>query len=515
MTNRLSLLTLLFFLFYGCDNSNSTTSSDSNTTRITGKILYERINPLHSDSSSLLNRNNITPEPSSGIIVEAIDSDGATLASTTTNNQGEYTFGQLPRNTSLKIRAYAKIFKANQWEVKVIDNTNSNSIYVIEGSLTNSGESNSIRNLTASASNRSSGPFAILASVYKAMNLVYKVDNSVKLPKLLINWSVNNIPSDGSLSDGQIGTSFFNGLNNIYILGDQNSDTDEFDNHVVIHEWGHFLEKTLSRADNIGGQHGEGDNLDIRVAFGEGFGNAFSAIVTDDPIYFDTYGRAGQSGWNMNIEETEHVNPGWSSEASVQRILYDLYDNHDDGADKLTFGFKPLYEVLTKEQKSAKAFTSIFSFISELKNRNSTKSNEIDAIVSSEDIATITDIYGSNRDNNLQSGTLPIYEQITIGESLNLCTTNFYGSPNKVNNHKYVRLAIPSSDIYTIRVAKSHGSIADFNFELFNTTPFQSQFLAEGQGDESRDLSLSKGEYLLDIYNVQYSSRACFDVSIN
>ena len=511
---RLSILSLLLLLFYGCDTSSSSTS-DSNLTRITGKISYERINPSHNNSSSLLNRDNITKEPSLGITVEAIDATGAVLSRTNTNDKGEYTFSQLPVNTSIKIRAYAKIFKKDQWSVKVIDNTNSDSIYVIEGRLVDSGESNSVRNLTAVSSNRISGPFAILDSVYKAMKLVYKVDNSVKLPELLINWSVNNIPSNGSLSDGQIGTSFFDGANSIYILGDKHSDTDEFDNHVVIHEWGHFLEKKLSRADNIGGQHGEGDNLYIRVAFGEGFGNAFSAIVTDDPIYFDTYGRNGQSGWNMNIETTKHVNPGWSSEASVQRILYDLYDSKDDGEDKLSLGFKPLYEVLTKEQKTSKAFTSIFSFISELKSKNSSDSNKIDAIVASEDIATITDIYGSDRNNNLQRGTLPLYEKISLGESINLCTTNFYGSPNKINNHKYIRLSIPSNDIYTIRVAKTHGSVADFNFELFNTAPFKFNFLAEGEGDENRDISLSKGEYLLDIYNVQYSSRACFDVSIN
>ncbi len=51
-----------------------------------------------------------------------------------------------------------------------------------------------------------------------------------------------------------------------------------------------ILKNQFSRADNIGGSHSLGEALDIRVAFGEGWGNAFSAIATDNPIYFDTYG---------------------------------------------------------------------------------------------------------------------------------------------------------------------------------------------------------------------------------
>ncbi|HIE44744.1 MAG TPA: hypothetical protein EYP87_00890, partial [Flavobacteriaceae bacterium] len=77
----------------------------------------------------------------------------------------------------------------------------------------------------------------------------------------------------------------------------------------------------------------------IVVAFGEGWGNALSAIATDDPIYFDTAGHNQSSGWFMDIENASHSNPGWFSEASIQRILYDLYDANDDGSDNLSLGF--------------------------------------------------------------------------------------------------------------------------------------------------------------------------------
>ena len=63
---------------------------------------------------------------------------------------------------------------------------------------------------------------------------------------------------------------------------ERNEDSDEYDRHIIIHEWGHYFEDKLSRADSIGGPHGLSDRLDFRVAFGEGWGNAISAIITDD-----------------------------------------------------------------------------------------------------------------------------------------------------------------------------------------------------------------------------------------
>jgi len=34
----------------------------------------------------------------------------------------------------------------------------------------------------------------------------------------------------------------------LYILGDANSDTDEFDDHVIIHDWGHYFEDKFSES---------------------------------------------------------------------------------------------------------------------------------------------------------------------------------------------------------------------------------------------------------------------------
>ena len=56
--------------------------------------------------------------------------------------------------------------------------------------------------------------------------------------------------------------------------------TDEYDDHVVVHEWAHYFEANFSRSDSIGGDHASDNVLDIRLAFGEGFGNAYSAMAS-------------------------------------------------------------------------------------------------------------------------------------------------------------------------------------------------------------------------------------------
>ena len=112
-------------------------------------------------------------------------------------------------------------------------------------------------------------------------------------------WSPNNSAASGNYSEGDIGTSFYtNGT--IYILGKEDEDSDEYDRHIIIHEWGHYFEDKLSRADSIGGPHGLSDRLDFRVAFGEGWGNAISAIITDDVFYRDSSGSQQSFGWSIN-----------------------------------------------------------------------------------------------------------------------------------------------------------------------------------------------------------------------
>ena len=497
---------------------------DNGSLSITGKITFDKVGVNSSQMG--LDYNHVKREPARQVVVKAIGRLNEVVTETTTDDTGAYRLTNLPENAKVKIRVYAKMKKSSgdvTWDVNVIDNTNGNSQYVMEGSFASTGTVSSVRNLNASLgwsqsrryynSIRVSAPFAILDSVYTAMKKVISVDNKIDFPALRVNWSVNNVSAgngtESELKDGQIVTSHYDGENKLYILGDENADTDEFDNHIIIHEWGHYFEAKFSRADSIGGPHSEGDMLDMRLAFGEGWGNAWSAIATDDPIYYDTSGQRQGIGWAMDIENGKPNHPGWYSESSIQRILYDLYDSHDDGADRLSLGFSPMYKVLVGAQKTTPAFTSIFSFITALQEQNPSDKSEIDAILQSEDISEIKDAYGSTHHQ--------LYLDMNVQTGANVCTTTTYGISNKIDTHKYLIFTLPKAGRYNVRLVQTNGRGADPDFGLYKTSPFKLIGKEEEVNLRYEDgtYDLESGEYILDVSDYNDLKEACFNATVD
>jgi len=492
---------------------------------ISGQVTYDRVpSAISYGGLAKLDYEHIKKVGSKNIIIKAIDIDGKTIAQTTTDKNGNYSL-YVPANIEVKIRVYARMYKKGFWDVSVVDNTNLKALYVIEGQYHNSGTKHNIRNLNASSgwsgddyhASRVAAPFAILDSINQAMQRVREADKNAKFPQLTVNWSVNNIAAAGDANSGQIITSNYDGERQLWILGDANSDTDEYDDHIIIHEWGHYFEDQFSRADSIGGSHSPGEALDIRVAFGEGWGNAWSGIATDNPIYFDTSGYKQSTGWYMDLENGAQENPGWYSEGSVQRILYDLYDKTNEAHDKTSLGFKPMYKVLVGKEKNTPAFTSIFSFIDALKRENSFQKRNIDKTVAYEKISKIVDAYGSNRTNNANSNeATPIYKNLTLGDSVTACTRNNYGVYNKLGNRSFIKIKIDRDGTYKFS-ANSNNYNADPDIVLYDTKyPHDTIAISsyEGQPNDTLMVSLKKGNYLLDVYDASFNN-SCSTISLS
>lgn len=522
---KLSFFSFLFLLFFTIGCNTPTPMIEGDGIKISGTITYDRV-PLKEGNYGLisLDYDNIKKDRAKNLYIKALDENGVVLYVTNSNSQGEYSV-YVPENTPVKIRVYARIYKKGLWDVSVVDNTKDKAIYVLEGSLINSGTSSSIRDLHAPSGwdgegysqIRKAAPFAILDSINSAMQKVLKAKKDILFPKLTVNWSVNNVAAGGDRSIGQIVTSNYDGEDNLWILGDANSDTDEYDDHIIIHEWGHFFEDKFSRSDSIGGPHSSGDSLDIRVAFGEGWGNALSAIVTDNPIYFDTSGYKQSSGWSMNIESAQHENPGWFSEASVQRILYDLYDKDSDGGDNLSLGFKPIFKAMVSKERNTPAFTSIFSFIHALKSENPSKSYEIDNIVASEQISSINDEYGTYRSNRAMGNyTEPIYKELKVGKWLTQCNQNRYGVYNKLGNRTFIKVKIDKAGIYNFDAKPYGSSYGDPDIVLYKAEyPFKSMGMSplEGRNSDTLSISLTPANYMVEVYDASFNN-SCFTISL-
>ncbi len=513
---------LLLILFTGCNHEPVAKGEGS---KIIGTVTYDRIpSKTNAYGEVKLDYDNIKQKTAKYVVVKAVDENGQELAKTTTNDKGEYVL-YVPKNTDVKIRVYARMFKEGVWDLSVVDNTNMKAMYVIEGGLHNSGDGTTKRDLRAASGwdghsyskPRDAAPFAILDSINTIMQKILKANPNIKFPHLLVDWSPNNVAAGGDPSLGQIVTSNYDGNNNLWILGDANSDTDEYDDHIIIHEWSHFFEDKFSRSDSIGGPHSAGDSLDIRVAFGEGFANAMSAIATDNPIYFDTSGPNQSTGWYMNIESATRENPGWFSEASVQRILYDLYDAHNDGTDNLHLGFKPIFNAMVTKERNANAFTSLFTFITAIKSENPSKKDDIDNVVAGESINSIKDIYGNYRTNSAQGMyTKPVYRNLEVGKWVTECNQNTFGVYNKLGNRTYMKINIDSPDIYTISAKPYGGEYGDPDIVLYKAKyPFKSMGMSplEGTSSDELTINLTPGKYIAEVYDASFNN-SCFVVAL-
>ncbi|MCA9569370.1 MAG: hypothetical protein KC656_16095, partial [Myxococcales bacterium] len=166
---------------------------------------------------------------------------------------------------------------------------------------------------------RASGPFAVSDSVLQATEAWLAVRPTGSLPHLTVFWSPENRPESGDEALGQIGTSFWRESEDaIYLLGAADIDTDEFDRHVMLHEWTHSFQDRASRSDGPGGSHPYGAILDPRTAWSEGSATVM-AVMIEGGAYIDTTGVGQQDGFDNDIEDDSGAVPGWWSERAVQR----------------------------------------------------------------------------------------------------------------------------------------------------------------------------------------------------
>jgi len=306
---------LVGLLLVGCGGSASNTSEPSQTAvnlapgttngavQISGKVTYDRV--PHTSASGLDYANTIV-KPVRGAVIEAVSGTGEVLASRVLDDSGSYAL-TVDANIDFRLQVKSQLLAEGtaKWDFNVTDNTQGNQLYALQGALASSGSlGRQTRNLHAPhgwtgrsySGERAAAPFAILDSLYLAVKAFNDIDPNIEFPRLEVRWSEKNKSIIGNKALGQIGTSaYFPDIDGgtIYLLGEDGRDTDEYDPHVILHEWGHYFEHRLSRTDSIGGLHSLNDRLDPRVAFSEGWGNALSAILTGDPIYRDSSG-AGQ-----------------------------------------------------------------------------------------------------------------------------------------------------------------------------------------------------------------------------
>jgi len=531
---------------------------------VSGTVSYEFAQP----NANCLGLNLTAPvvRPIRGATVQLLDANGAVQGSTVSGDDGSYSFSNVTTDTMVRVRVRAELKRpgAPGWDVEVRDNYDgsgsppalaSRPVYVLDGALFNTGSSDVTRSLTARTGwgggsytgARAAAPFAILDTIYNGIQFVLTADATATFAGLDVFWSVNNSPGTrGNVDLGEVGTSYYGiGQQQLFLLGDASIDTEEFDDHVVLHEWGHYFEDVLSRSDSLGGRHSIGESLEASLAFGEAWGYAIAAMALDEPVYCDTGAAGTTAGFGVNAESDIFGVPGWFNEWSLATFLHDLWDIDNDGSDTSSIGFGPIYDTLTGPQASTEAFTSVFSFATELRaSLNPQGQALVDSqlarvnIVSGADL----DIWATNETNdaNVLQDVFPLYtDYVADGSVLNICVNNQLDGldrdGNNVGENRYLRISVPVTDAYDVLMVPTTPTpitVEPNDFDQSNPDLYMlgaGRLVAVGQSlvfnrEETTTLTLQAGEaYVMFLEDrrfgdplaaLTYPSRMCFDVSL-
>jgi hypothetical protein len=539
----------------GGGGSGSTTTAPSATApaassvTLSGTASFDKV-PFNSLSGTGLDFTRTTPAPARGVTIEAVGTAGqSVLATAVSDASGQYSLS-VPANTDMFVRMKAELRRSGtpSWQVTVRDNTAGDALYAVDTTSFNSGAAALRRDVHAGSGwtgssyggTRAAAPISVLDTAWQAMQVVLGAEPGIVFPELKMYWSARNVPcSEGAngfcngtasaRGRGEIGTSFYAPIASqgasIYVLGSADSDSDEFDQHVVAHEWGHYYQDNFSRDDSLGGPHSLNERLDLRVAFSEGWGNAFAGMVKGDPVYRDSFGAQQRGDFSINVENNAVTFPGWFSEASVQSIFYDAFDAADDGVDTVSLGFAPIHAAMRGAIRSSASFTSIYALVNALRAAQPGQADAIGALATGQLVAVTPDDFGTGETNGGGDPllNLPIFPLMTGGATRQVCSTlptgGTSGMYNKLGNRRFLRFALPVSA--TVSVAARNGrSGTDPDIVLYAAGVERGRAESQASGSETLTMPLQADTYVAEIYeysNIEGTAprgRECFDVTL-
>lgn len=352
-----------------------------------------------------------------GAVVELVDADNPSakpLQTSATDANGNYSFSSVAvgKNVIVRVSAQVATTRASgvatgpQYNFMVRDNTGSGTVkpmYTLSSPATLTVAVGNVMSINAAlgfdsggkvTGPRQSAPFSILEVIYTAVANIQVANANITLPDLNVYWSPDNTTSNAGKDidlkmKGSINTSHFskNGkYPGVFILGQADVDTDEFDQGVVGHEFGHYLQFAASYSDNPGDYHAGDSFKDASLAYGEGFGTAIGGLLSGSKFYTDSKLINQSGGFSNDISQpvsTGEAN-GFYSEETVSYLLYTLGSK---------FGFTPFWNALTSMATGYQSAT-VFNFLNRYMSQNPSSADAVNALVTAQNIRT-TDVLGA------------------------------------------------------------------------------------------------------------------------
>jgi fibronectin type 3 domain-containing protein len=269
-------------------------------------------------------------------IVDAANS--SVLKTTQTDSLGRYSVTVSAGTTTVYVRVNTEALPPSSASAITVASL-ANGKYGVPGqNFTLSGSADV--NIVIPTTNLAGGAFNILDVMTTGYDFVHYLNGAYPSIPLSAFWEPGNT---------QYGTYFCtggcppNGLDGIYIFSQTGGDTDEYDDDVLWHEFGHFVAFNYSLDVSPGGVHYLGDSgYDLRLAWSEGWGDFFPGAVktwlfATNPgllsvkpgmtltTYVDTSGSGGFSFDFGNPPFT--FSKDSSNEVAVAKVLTDLQNS--------------------------------------------------------------------------------------------------------------------------------------------------------------------------------------------
>ncbi|MCB0356684.1 MAG: hypothetical protein KDD40_06735, partial [Bdellovibrionales bacterium] len=294
------------------------------------------------------------PKPIRFAEVRVLNSSDTVVQCAETDTNGDFSLTLPKGSDSFTIHVMARA-ENSKLKVSVLNSPETNTIYSLTKSVTAS--SNQSVSLTAQATGDIlGGAFNIYDQILNVNDYIrQEVSASFVANKVQAYWKAGFNPGD-YVGSGPV-SFYYPGFDRLFILGGVNgdtdhTDTDHFDNSIIVHEYGHFLEDNYSVSNSPGGAHYGNSQIDARLAWSEGFANFLNAAVrtyvsasATDANYVDTVGNNSGSthlGIYVDVESYEGCiicdrpnenGEGIFREFAITRYLYDAVDNTPDETD--------------------------------------------------------------------------------------------------------------------------------------------------------------------------------------
>jgi hypothetical protein len=346
---------ILCLLLLGCSNDDdsptciswpgTSASKGSSDLNISGKAFYED-KPYTASGFTGAKINT----PIRHAIINVIANDCLVkLSSSQTGEDGSFTFNKINNSSRLggvhlQIEAKNADDSASPAEVRNSQSANPPALLTINGPTLNDSVSN---NFTSEQiivpTDTIGGAFNILDNFLKGGAFIQKPgfcptminpNAECKAPFVTAYWQPGS--NQGSFFESQPPAISLCGG------GCGGGDTDEYDDAVILHEYGHFIATIFSQDTSPGGNHSIGDNTqDIRLSWSEGWATFFASAVLGSPLVVDT---SAGGGFNFEIESAPgHIYT--TNELSISAVLWDIFDAPSPDDDPITtIAFPPVWK---------------------------------------------------------------------------------------------------------------------------------------------------------------------------